>query len=328
MPMAENAELKSLPDNRLYLEEGPSSSPVTGTWAFTEDDGKFRLRVLRGLGVILGRADRHGHPTAHYTAARTAFADRKYLHQPPKPGSGVMEIGPKSRADEEIFNTANTIQPLRWENGYAIINPGAKDASIVITIPFDPGRTVSGKIVGPDGKPVIGAKAVGIRSTDEMRPITLRTDTFTAYALDLARPREVYFLHEGRKLIGMGTLRGDEKDTPVVKLQPWAAVSGRVLNADGTSAPGVDISFQMDDMQTDEAVRQKLHRGRRPVETDANGRFLLEGLFPGCNVEVFGSKPGYNTGISFRPPLIPKSGEVKDLGETRFPDLKKGDDAP
>jgi RNA polymerase sigma factor (sigma-70 family) len=325
-PLAENAQLKSLPDTGLYLEEGLVSHPATGTWAFTEDDGRFRLRVLHGLGVILARADSHGRPASHYMTARATLADRKYLLQRPKPG--VMEIGPKFRADEEFFNTAHTIQPLRWENGYAVINPGAKEESIVCTIPFDRGRTVPGKLIGPDGKPVVGAKAVGIQSAGEMRPTTFRTDTFTAYALDPARPRELYFLHEGRKLIGMRTLRGDEKDTPVVKLQPWAAVSGRVLNADGTPAVGVQIDFQLNDHQTDEAVRQNLHRGRRPAETDTNGRFLLEGLFPGCSVEVFASKPGYNSGIAFKPPVTPRAGEVKDLGEARFPNLKKGENEP
>jgi RNA polymerase sigma factor (sigma-70 family) len=329
MPLAENSELKSLPDTGLYQEDRLFSAPPTGTWAFTEDDGRFRLRVLRGPGVILARADDNGRPAARYTAARAAVGDRKYLLQPPKPGSGVMEIGPKSRADEEVFNTGNTTQPLRWENGYAVINPGTRDESVICAIQFDPGRTVSGKVVGPDGKPVVGAKAVGVQSTDEMRPTTFRTDTFTAYALDSTRPRELFFLHQGRKLVGMRTLRADEKDTPVVKLLPWAAVTGRVLNADGTPAAGVQISFQMSDSETDEAVRQKLHRGSRPVETDTNGRFLLEGLFPGCGVTIFASKPGYRAGIlSFQPPLIPIAGEVKDLGETRFADLKTGDDAP
>jgi hypothetical protein len=126
----------------------------------------------------------------------------------------------------------------------------------------------------------------------------------------------------------MGTLRGDEKEAPVVKLQPWAAVTGRVLNADGTPAAGVQIRFQLRDMQMDEAVRQKLHRGRRPVVTDTDGRFLLDGLFPGRSVEIFASKPGYNTGMSFQPPPIPTAGEVKDVGETRFPDPKTGVDAP
>jgi RNA polymerase sigma factor (sigma-70 family) len=117
LPLAENAQLKSVPDTGVYQEAGLFSPHATGTWAFTEDDGRFRLRVLRGLGVILGRADSHGRPAAHYTAARATFADRRYLYQPPKPGSGVMEIGPRFRADEEVFNTAYTCQPLRWENG-------------------------------------------------------------------------------------------------------------------------------------------------------------------------------------------------------------------
>src|SRR5262249_40895075 len=84
----------------------------------------------------------------------------------------------------------------------------------------------------------------------------------------------------------------------------------------------------MSDSETDEAVRQKLYRGRRPVETDSNGRFRFEGLFPGCGVTIFAAKPGYRKAISFQPTLIPAAGEAKDLGETRFPDLKTRDDGP
>src|SRR5438046_2216641 len=81
------------------------------------------------------------------TATRPAVTDSKCILQPPNPGSCVMKIGgSKSRTDEDVFNTAHTSKPFRWENGYAVINPGANDESVICAIQFDPGRTVSGKV--------------------------------------------------------------------------------------------------------------------------------------------------------------------------------------
>jgi hypothetical protein len=187
---------------------------------------------------------------------------------------------------------------------------------------------VAGTVVGPDGGPVTGAKAIGLQGTDEHWPTTLHTAKFTAYALDPARPRELYVLHEGRKLAGTLTLRGDEQAPPVVTLKPCAGVTGQVLNADGTPAAGVQISFQMADKEPDEFIRQKLCSERPLAVTDKDGRFRAEGLFSGFGMTIFTFKPGYRSGISF-PQLAPLTpGEFKDLGDVRFPDPKAGGGSP
>src|SRR5205823_3502317 len=100
--------------------------------------------------------------------ARVAVADRQYLHHR---GSGAAEgtlarlmrviFGPagrgarKDRPAEEMFRTV-MLRPLHWSHGYAIINPGVRDETIACAIQVDPGWTVTGKVVGPDGKPVAG----------------------------------------------------------------------------------------------------------------------------------------------------------------------------
>jgi hypothetical protein len=162
--------------------------------------------------------------------------------------------------------------------------------------------------------------AVGVQATGERRPTAFRTAAFTAYALTPDRPRELFVVHEGRKLAGALTLRGDETGAPVVTLRPWAGVTGRVLRPDGTPAAGARISLQVADAEPDEAIRQKLHQRRRPVQTDRDGRFRLEGLFPGYGVTVFAFEPGHRSGTSFQPRVhTPAAGELKDLGDARLP---------
>ena len=67
-------------------------------------------------------------------------------------------------------------------------------------------------MVGPNGRPVAGALAAGLRH-DWFRdpPMPLKTDEFTALGLDPARPRLLCFIQHERKLAGSVVVRGDEE---------------------------------------------------------------------------------------------------------------------
>jgi hypothetical protein len=209
--------------------------------------------------------------------------------------------------------------PLRWENGYAIIDPGAKDTEVKVAIRFDRGLTVQGTVVGPDGKPVSGAEMVGVQATGETRPTPLAADTFTAAALDPDRPRELFFVHDAKKLVGTLTVKAGDK-APVAKLRPWGSVTGRVFTPDGKPAANAHVSVQFVDEVPDSMIRQKLYRenGRTEVRTDKDGRFRLEGLFPGAAVTLHANVPGLRWGTG-SDPVVPKSGDAVDVGDIRLP---------
>jgi RNA polymerase sigma factor (sigma-70 family) len=322
LPMKDNSDLKTLADPGLY-KGGLFSARPTGTWAYTDDDGRFQLRVLHGLGLILARADTDRDPAARYTAIRVAEGDRKYLQKrDPDARSSRMTRGAKTRdrsQDDQAFDTGVLMWPLRWENGYAVINPGAGDRKLTVSIGLDPGQTVTGSVVGPDGKPVAGVKAVGVQATDERLPTTFRGTTFTVYALEPGRPRELFLLHDEKKLVGTITVRAGDK-APVVQLQPCAVLTGRVLNPDGTPAVGAEVGFQFIDGLADELIRQKLHQGgfRRIGRADKDGRFRLEGMVPGQEVWVSANGPGLRFGTGSQP-VIPKPGETVDVGDLKIP---------
>jgi RNA polymerase sigma factor (sigma-70 family) len=320
LPLTGNTELNKLADARLY-KGGLFSARPTGTWESTDDDGRFKLRVPRGPGLVLVRADTYRDPAARYTAIRMAEGDRKFLQKrDPQARSTLMTRGAKTRdrrSDDEAFSTHSLTWPLRWENGYAIINPGAKDATVKLTIRLDPGRAVSGRVVGPDGKPAAGVQAVGVQATNEHKPTTFRGSTFTAYALSPDRPREMVFVHPQKKLVGTLTVRAGDKP-PVVKLRPWAVLAGRVLNPDGSAAANARVTFQLIDGITDELVRQRLYQNSKRVQTDKDGRFRLEGMIPGAEVELFANAPGVRYGSGSRP-VVPKAGETVDVGDIKLP---------
>jgi hypothetical protein len=322
LPLESDALDRFLVDNLAYSRE--HSVPVGGLRALrTGADGRFTLRIPPAPGVVLARADTTSDPAARFTAARVAEADRKDLYKPPP---DAIQLGPRSK--DEYFNTHRLVHPVRWENGYALVHPAAADKAVRVTIRFDPGRTVRGKVVGPDGRPLAGARAVCVQATDERGPTTFRTDDFAVYALGAGPPRTVYFLHEGKQLVGALTLRGGAA-APVVKMQPAAAVTGRVLDAAGKPLAGAEISFQMSEAGPDELVRQKLHGWRvAHATTDADGRFRLGGLFPGLEFSVYATRPGHRSVAATFGPVTLKAGEARDLGEERSAGPRQAEEGP
>jgi RNA polymerase sigma factor (sigma-70 family) len=290
----------------------------SGVLAVTDAKGRFKLRVPPVPGVILARADTMHNPVTHYAAIRVAEADRKYLLKPPKEATQGNATSRQGPFEDEVLDTNVLIHPLRWENGYAVIDPKKKAETVQVVLRFDPGRTKRGKIVGPDGRPLTGVKAVGVQATDERCPTTFSTDAYSVFALDPSRPRTMYFWHKEKNLIGAATLRGDETEAPLVKMRAAGVVTGRMCDEAGKPIAGLEISFQLSKRQPDGAIRQTLHGGAlRSAITGTDGRFRLEGMFPGLELTVFAGRPGLRSvAISF-PSITLKDGEVRDLGDGR-----------
>src|SRR5439155_3061744 len=124
---------------------------------------------------------------------------------------------------------------------------------------LDPGLTAEGVLVGPDSRPVTGATAFGLnhstqktnnysyrhdpsyRAMIESQP--LETPRFATAGLVPKGARTVTFLHTGRKLIANAVLHADQKDPQTVRLKPWGAVSGRLVDADGKALAGIAVEL-------------------------------------------------------------------------------------
>src|SRR5439155_4702649 len=117
----------------------------------------------------------------------------------------------------------------------AEVNPTRDAESFTCNLVLDPGQTLTGKVLGPDGKPLVGARSFGLRSytLGSWAHDALKTADFTAYGLKTSEPRKLMFIHEGLKLAGSRVVRGDEQGPILVKLEPWATITGRLITADG-----------------------------------------------------------------------------------------------
>jgi hypothetical protein len=202
-----------------------------------------------------------------------------------------------------------------------VIDAPADARSLTCEVSLDPGRSVSGTVLGPDGKPLAGAMVKGL-TAGWSRPTPLKTAAFTAVALDPGEPRQLLFAHPEKKLAGKRTLRGDEKGDVSVQLEPWGALTGRVLDEDARPVAGARLQTGYVDSPFFHPMTWWVSSQGEVVRTDREGRFRAEGMTPGVKFRLSMS----SSGMTFLPitgtpdgqmELSIRAGETKDLGEIR-----------
>src|SRR5262249_8587175 len=108
--------------------------------------------------------------------------------------------------------------------------------SLTYTIALDPGQTVIGTVVDPDGKPLSGAAVAGLTALFESGPQPspkLTTSDFKVVGLEPQRPRTVVFLHEEKKLARAVTVRSDKSGPLTIRLGSLGTLTGRLIDAQG-----------------------------------------------------------------------------------------------
>jgi hypothetical protein len=259
----------------------------------TAKDGSFTLVGLPGRGLLAVKAaDR---------------LDGRYLM-----AVGAEEIkGP--RWDGDHFDTEPSALRQAEFNTLVEINP-AKDAeSIVRDVVLDPGKTVTGTIVGPDGKPVKGVDVDHVGGV-WFHEKDLPTADFRIPGIDPKHPRWFFFRHRGQNLGAVVLLKGDEPTPVTVRLQKCGTITGRLVDEDGLPRAGwIMGGVNPGQMNVKEGgIGSGLfHQG-----TGKDGKFRIECVFPGLKFSVHtGTNPSYfNPVIS---ELSLKPGEEKDVGDLK-----------
>ncbi len=245
----------------------------------TLEDGSYQLVVVPGRGLI---AVQVSHNNRYLSGVGAEKIKAPHIH----PGIDCFDTHPMAC---QIPNTSTLVE----------IDPKPGDESITCDLVVVPARSMKGKVLGPDGKPLTGAR--------QYRWDTLPDSEFTVWGLPegkLPKPRVIDFVHEGKKLAGFVTVYGDEKEPLQVHLQPWGALTGRLVTLQGEPLSGVEVSCTQqvgDDF------------------SDKNGRFRIEGLTPGLEHEVYVSKESRVLTIlgGELKNLIVKPGEALDLGDLK-----------
>jgi protocatechuate 3,4-dioxygenase beta subunit len=266
----------------------------------TGADGYVRFVAYPGPCVIFAHAGRGSPPYLH---GRLDPADRAKGHFP----------GPRGDPDNGF---------LEITNGYARIDYKATDEEQKFDIFFYRGPYLKGRLLGPGGRPVTGATAFGLtRDASAPRPDAppadeaLKTEVFTALGLYPKEPRTLSFVHKENKLIGYVVVDGTKVQPVEVRLQPWGAVTGRLIDGDGKPLAGVKVRRFYPTLPP-----PGMRANGKEFVTDADGRFRVEGLLPEQKhrLALAGPKEGIklDAGAALKDVSAP-AGRVKDLGDVR-----------
>jgi RNA polymerase sigma factor (sigma-70 family) len=281
-------------------------------------DGSFRVVALPGPGLLCVWAD-----DDRFTRAVEGW-DGQPLKTVPFPVNPIM------------YHALVPINPSEQ-------TPGSTSCDIAL----EPGRTLTGSVVGPDGQPLTGVLAMGLtavlpapryqtRFLEQPLYQKLETAEFMVYGLDPRKPRALILIHPEKGLGKVQLLRGDESGPLTARLEPLGALSGRAIDAEGRPWEGLQVTVSLNLDSTDrktlpyEALTSGPFIATRKNElfdrsgtTDSDGKFRVEGLLPGLRYEIQPLVPGVRGVTDAKRPfavqrdLTVKVGETKDLGDLR-----------
>jgi hypothetical protein len=257
---------------------------VGASTAITAADGSFRLPVLPGPGVMAVKC-LPGNP--YMPALHTGREIRDFFK-----GKGIHAMtSDRAIMVQQGANGASIIGQAQYE-ALLLLDPAEKSGPLEKELTVQPGRTIQGTVVGPDGKPLKGATLNGM---------PLAGETFTLTRLNPRRTAGLYFVHPDKGL-GLFKQIPAEGDKPLtVQLQPCGSATGRILDNDGQPLANVVVRI-----------------GHVQVKTGADGRFRADGLVVGMQYHAEGvdrvRHPPFFTAIRIEP------GEVKELGDVTLND--------
>jgi len=257
----------------------------------TDANGEYKIAVLPGRGILGAR-----------------FGNDTYRH-----GVGIDKIrGLKAAPDGTVLARPEL---LIWRKFHTLVevDPKEGEESVRADIELDRGRTLKGKLVGPNGEPVAGALMMGAEDYYQTwSPQRLPSANFEVYALGSRGKRGLLFYHEAKQLAGAYVVKPDEAGPVTVKLEPCGALTGRLVDAGGLP----QAESQMTCARPYEDGDSRFEKGSlpSPIKTDKDGRFRVAGLVPGLKYSLRLWKGRMITGEPVKDATI-KPGEVKDLGD-------------
>ncbi len=295
----------ALPDNPNLKDFADLGKPqfIASDPGRTKDDGSFTVLAIPGPGVLNATAD----------------DDLHYL-----------------RTETEVPKSLGGSIPEQWHT-LVPIAPSEEDAqSTVRDIILEPARSRNGTVVGPDGKPLAGARYAGLSSIVQLhfgRDTTMETASFTVGGLAPKGSRNLVFIHAEKKLAKIESVRGADEKPLTVRLEPMGTLTGRILDANGQPRSQLQVAVMLPVQREDykDLPLEILYDYpawakilNREVTTDAEGRFRAEALVPGLKYLLNVKEDGAILDSLTREVAV-ESSKTKDLGNLKIKPASKSE---
>jgi len=260
----------------------------------TRTDGTYRLVGLPGRAIV---------------GAESILKPYRY-------GVGYEAIdAPKEGKTDWLLTYRNPINPSpKWPSAMREIDPREGETEVKLDLELDPGASIKIRMVDEREQPVVGAAIDGLIA----RGYLPATDGAVQTAVNFGpgEVRSIIIRHDDRKIgrvVRVGPAQ-DGNDELLVKLQPFATVTGRLLSRDEPMSglvieprvlPGGDFSKSLP-----------------PLASDSGGRFTCT-LVPGCEYRLQAEGKGLDIYATIADKLSVEPGETRDLGTLTLGDDRK-----
>lgn len=289
----------------------PCNTPLSR--AARKADGMYHGFVVPGPGAVLvetpGRSDYRPaqvDPKAFFAPGRTEWTAQEW----------ISTYGTK--------DSLSTSGGMVYQHEYAaivLVNPAADSGPLDLsaTVVKNKSRRVS--LIDPDGKPVVGAQTQIAQGILQPQRMTLRASSLLLTGLHPDRVRRITFLKEERQLVGFLPAQGDGDMPSTVRMEPWSAITGRIVDENGKALP---IRTPESNGKEPPTLSLYIHGNIRGLPdagdvTDAGGRFLIGRLVPGqrYSASIYQDQMSKFTDPKIEN-LVLRPGEVRDLGDIRI----------
>jgi beta-lactamase regulating signal transducer with metallopeptidase domain/protocatechuate 3,4-dioxygenase beta subunit len=250
-----------------------------------QEDGSYRIAGLPGPGLV--------------AVLRRDY----YLSAPERDDEFGIKQQELSTAPYHLGFTSNY-------SALAEVDPPRGSNSLRRDITLDPGSTFRGIVLGPDGKPMTGARSWAVDSLEPMK-----TAEFTVSGMNPKEPpRDLVFLHPERGLVGTARPPQEKGTSVTVRMRTGAMATGRLVDSQGKPRPGMQMRLVY--RTPNQAKWWGYPNGL--VETDTHGRFTIKALVPEYTFQLREGK--INDGPTFDSSL--RAGELIDIGDIRIEPAK------
>jgi hypothetical protein len=298
-------------------------------------DGAYHGAVLPGPGVLVAETPRnagyrraHVDPKASFAPWKTNWTDAElrnlygnddYVWTGRSADYFAMAKTLEFRSSQIGFRGMRLRNYWLEQRDFAamlLVDPPDNSAPLELSATLVRDRPRQLTLVDPEGNPVVGARAQALNQSPWVPSAPLRAATFPLTGLHRERGQRFVFTQESRKLIGFLVARGNGVAPYTVRLEPWAAITGRLLDEQGRP---LDARTMRTLPAREFAIRNDPTRAAVPwdgITITRDGEFRIDQLIPGilyaADVYLYANL----TGVAFED-LKLKPGEVRDLEDIR-----------